>query len=81
MWGEDAAEFAGFTSLPYTGAQGGRQNMNTLCAAEFGDAHLCHAAEYYLTNSATPFPAGGAWLDPSVSDILNGGTFSVAYAV
>jgi hypothetical protein len=34
---------------------------------EFGDAHLCHASEYLMSNSATPIPAGGAWLDSSVT--------------
>ena len=33
---------------------------------EFGDAHLCHASEYLMSNSATPIPAVGAWLDASV---------------
>jgi hypothetical protein len=77
MWGEEAAEFAGFTTLSYTGAQGGRQNMNEICATEFGDAHLCHVSEYYLSNSATPYPAGGAWLDPSVSEVGGGNGYSI----
>jgi hypothetical protein len=77
MWGEEAAEFAGFTTLSYTGAQGGRQNMNALCAAEFGDAHLCHISEYYLANSATPYPAAGAWLDASVAEVNGSGGYSI----
>ena len=75
MWGEDAAEFAGFTTLTYTGAQGGRQNMNAFCAEEFGVAHLCHISEYYLSNSATPYPAGGAWLDASVAEVNGSGGY------
>jgi hypothetical protein len=45
---------------------GGRPNAHAICEAEFGDAHLCHASEYILSNSATPIPASGAWLDSSV---------------
>ena len=57
--------FAGFTTATTTGNAGGRHKMHALCAAEFAGAHLCHAAEYLRSNSATPVPTSGAWLDPS----------------
>jgi hypothetical protein len=65
--GEDAAVFAGFTSTAVAGAIGGREQMHAACAAEFGGSHLCHIAEYNLTNSATPVPAAGAWIDDSAT--------------
>jgi hypothetical protein len=58
--------FAGFTVATYTGNMGGRPVAHAACAAEFPGAHLCHAAEYVLSNSASPIPVGGAWIDPSV---------------
>jgi hypothetical protein len=65
LFGEDAAVFAGFTTTPVTGAAGGREAMHASCAAAFADSHLCHLAEYGLAVSATPIPAGGAWVDAS----------------
>lgn len=47
--------------------------MNARCAAAFAGAHFCHASEYWLSNSATPPPATGAWIDSSAS-IDNGDT-------
>src|SRR5262249_56856153 len=64
-WGEDAAVFAGFTTTAVTGAGGGREAMNARCASAFANAHLCHVSEYGLAASATPIPAGGAWIDVS----------------
>ncbi|MHB8876782.1 MAG: hypothetical protein ACYC8T_24060 [Myxococcaceae bacterium] len=66
LWGEEAATFAGFTSSPVNGAMGSRFAMNASCSAAFAGSHLCHASEYHLSNSATPVPAVGAWLDVSV---------------
>ena len=39
---------------------------HTACAAEFVGAHLCHVAEYVLSNSTTSLPVEGAWMDPSI---------------
>jgi hypothetical protein len=64
-WGEDAAVFAGFTTTAITGVGGGPEAMNARCASAFAGAHFCHASEYGLSNSATPVPAGGAWVDMS----------------
>jgi len=64
-WGEEAAVFEGFTTTSHDGSQGGREGMHALCDAEFAGAHLCHSAEYHLSNSATAVPAGGAWIDYS----------------
>jgi hypothetical protein len=65
LFGEDAAAFAGFTTAPINGAIGGREQMHAECAAAFPGSHLCHIAEYNLASSATPVPAGGAWIDNS----------------
>jgi hypothetical protein len=40
--------------------------MNALCDQAFSGSHLCHNAEYDLSNSASPVPAEGAWVDYSV---------------
>lgn len=65
---EELGGFAGFTTATYTGAvANGRAGMHAKCATEFAGSHLCHAAEYTLSDSATTIPAGGAWLDPSSS--------------
>lgn len=40
--------------------------MHQRCDASFSGSHLCHAAEYVLSNSMAQVPAGGAWLDPSM---------------
>jgi hypothetical protein len=53
--------------------------MNARCAAEFTGGHLCHTAEYWLSNSATPPPATGAWLDSSGA--VDDGTVLVTIAV
>ncbi|CAN5818657.1 hypothetical protein BH11MYX3_BH11MYX3_39140 [soil metagenome] len=63
--GEAAAQFAGFTSTAYTGIAGGREVMHARCSAAFAGSHLCHVAEYHLSNVATVPPAAGAWLDMS----------------
>jgi hypothetical protein len=63
---EETAGFAGFTPTSYVGGLGGRVSAHALCDAAFTGAHLCHASEYMLTNSASPVPATSAWLDPSV---------------
>jgi hypothetical protein len=60
--------FAGFTAATITGSAGGRPAVHAMCSAEFPGAHLCHAAEYLRSNSATTIPAGGAWLDASVDE-------------
>jgi hypothetical protein len=44
---------------------GGRPAAHAACAAEFTGGHLCHIAEYLLSNSAATIPAGGAWIDGS----------------
>jgi hypothetical protein len=58
--------FAGFTPGTYNGNVGGRIAAHATCAAAFSGAHLCHAAEYLITESMAPVPAAGAWLDASV---------------
>jgi hypothetical protein len=63
---EDPPGFAGFTAGRYDGNQGGRPTMHAMCDAEFPGAHLCHVSEYFASNSATPVPDDGAWIDPSV---------------
>jgi len=69
-----ASSFAGFTFATTTGASGGREAMNALCAAEFGASHLCHYAEYHLAASGATVPAAGAWLDLSCIEQTAGGT-------
>lgn len=63
--GEEASQFAGFTTATYDGNAGSREAMHARCAAAFTGAHLCHSSEYYLSRSATIPPAGGAWFDAS----------------
>lgn len=63
LYGEDAAVFVGFTTAQLDGGAGGHSAMHAACAEEFTDAHLCHISEYYLSNSASVEPAGGAWID------------------
>jgi hypothetical protein len=60
--------FAGFTPASYTGNMGGRPAVHAVCGAAFPSSHMCHATEYFRTNSATPVPAAGAWLDASVDE-------------
>jgi len=62
---EDTFAFAGFTAAKVPGNMGGRPAAHAACAAEFPGAHLCHASEYTLSNSAAAIPATGAWMDPS----------------
>jgi len=64
---EDEWGFAGFTSATFTGNLGGRIAAHRSCEAELPGAHLCHAAEYVLSNSTAPVPAAGAWLDASTT--------------
>jgi hypothetical protein len=59
--------FAGFTVATFNGSIGGRPAAHGACGAEFAGAHLCHASEYILSNSGTPVPAAGAWLDASIA--------------
>lgn len=65
VMGEEAAQFAGFTSTTFTGVAGGREVMNARCDSAFAGSHLCHASEYLLANVATIPPASGAWVDAS----------------
>lgn len=44
--------------------------MHGACAAQFHGAHLCHASEYLLANSAVAPPAEGAWMDSNTD--ING---------
>ncbi len=39
--------------------------MHGLCATQYVGSHMCHVAEYYRTQNATPLPTGGAWADGS----------------
>jgi hypothetical protein len=39
--------------------------MHALCATQFAGSHMCHAAEYYRTQSTITPPAAGAWIDAS----------------
>jgi hypothetical protein len=55
-----------------TGDVDGRQNLHALCDMEFPGAHLCHVAEYGLATTATPPPAGGAWIDLSCTEAVSG---------
>ncbi len=66
---EESPSFAGFTATTYTGSvTNGRAGMHALCAAAFPGSHLCHAAEYLVSNSGQTPPSAGAWLDPSTGD-------------
>ena len=63
---EDGVGFAGFTVATMTGDLGGRAGAHALCQAEFAGGHLCHQAEYLLTESLVTPPANGAWLGSSI---------------
>lgn len=65
FFGERGARFVGFSQTVVTGSAGGREAMNAVCHNTFTGSHLCHDAEYYLTNSEVDLPANGAWVDPS----------------
>jgi hypothetical protein len=65
LFGENAALFAGFTAVTTTGLVGGRHVMHARCDAEFPGSHMCHFAEYMLSNPHLPIPVVGAWIDPS----------------
>jgi hypothetical protein len=71
VYGEPGARFAGFTTAKVPGNHGGREAMHATCAAQYSGSHMCHFAEYVLTNSATTPPATGAWLDPSCGDVTD----------
>lgn len=77
-YSEEMGAFAGFTSTTYTGGlANGRAGAHALCGAAFPGSHLCHAAEYLQSNSATAPPMSGAWVDPSSSAdgaVANAGT-------
>jgi hypothetical protein len=63
---EDGGAFVGFTTATYKGLiANGRPGAHAACAAEFAGSHLCHVAEYGLSNSPLDPPSTGAWLDPS----------------
>jgi len=68
LYGERGSRFAGFTTATTTGNHGGREAMHATCAAQFAGSHLCHFSEFELSQSTTPPPASGAWLDPSCED-------------
>ncbi len=72
VFGEAAAEFAGFTATPISGVAGGRDKMYAACAAAFAGSHLCHIGEYHLANSATVPPAAGAWIDETGGPDVDG---------
>jgi hypothetical protein len=76
--GEAAAQFAGFTTATFAGAGTGREAMHARCAAAFAGSHLCHASEYYLSNSATVPPAAGAWIDSSAFTVESGSDTEVS---
>ena len=63
--GLPSGAFAGFTVAP--GPMNGRPGMHLACDTEFAGSHMCHAAEYLGTVSTAAPPAGGAWLDSSVT--------------
>lgn len=68
-YSEELGTFAGFTTTTYTGSIGsGRHSAHAACSTAFAGSHLCHAAEYILSNATTDIPATGAWLDPSTAD-------------
>src|SRR5690606_36450919 len=64
--GAPQVAFAGFTAA--SAPMSGRPTMHAACGAQFPGAHMCHAAEYIRCASASPIPAAGAWLDPSVDE-------------
>jgi hypothetical protein len=69
---EELGGFVGFTAATTTGAMpNGRPGMHAKCAAEFPGSHLCHAAEYILSDSATTVPSSGAWIDASTNTSAN----------
>lgn len=80
VYGLRAARFAGFTSAAFDGAQGGRQEMHALCAAEFSGSHLCHGAEYAMATPTDMVPAEGAWMDGSFNGVSVGSGFSCFHA-
>jgi hypothetical protein len=71
-FGESNWGFAGFTVEDYTGNLDGRPGAHAACAAEFEDAHFCHASEYILSLSTTAIPASGVWIDASMDIDGNG---------
>lgn len=81
VFGEAAAQFAGFTAAQYTGVAGGREVMHARCAQELPGSHLCHVAELYLANSATVPPSSGAWIDYSGGIEHYNGTVSADNAI
>ena len=64
--GNLSSSFVGFTTATISGDIGGRAAAHQLCANEYPDSWMCHAAEYISSNSTIPVPASGAWLDTSV---------------
>lgn len=71
-YSEELGGFVGFTTATTTGAvTNGRPGMHAKCAAEFPGAHLCHSAEYVLSDSATTVPPSGAWIDASTNTSAN----------
>ena len=71
-YSEELGGVVGFTTATTTGAMpNGRPGMHAKCAAEFPGSHLCHAAEYVLSDSATTVPSIGAWIDASTNTSAN----------
>jgi hypothetical protein len=64
--GAPKIQFEGFTSTSYDGNIGGRAMAHAICNAEFAGSRMCHVSQYLRTQSSTPVPAAGAWLDSSV---------------
>lgn len=81
-FGERAARFAGFTANAFDGNRGGRESVNSSCAAEFAGSHICHYAEFVLANVAVAAPAQGAWLEYSSMQYVGpNGTVAETYGL
>lgn len=51
-------EFAGFTSMTYTGLLGGDPGANAKCATEFAGSHFCTMADFDEANGTV---SPGRW--------------------
>jgi hypothetical protein len=58
-------QFAGFTAATTTGAVGGPEGLNAICAGEFAASHMCTTSEYQRAASKVGPPLAGAWIQPS----------------
>ncbi len=56
-------EFAGFTSMTYSGLLGGYPGAHAKCSAEFPGAFLCTVSDYDDANSPVAPGGTGAWID------------------